>query len=526
MRAGPAVAANPRRPARRATRIAGLAAILVLVAVLAGPAPLASAHAALLSTDPENGARLDSPIDYVTFTFDEPVRPRIFTLVDERGDRSEPEPEVDGDDVIVPVDTDEGGWYALSWSVVSDDGHPISGAITFRVGEGAAEAPADLARSATDGAVSDSSDLLLSIGEGMALLGLMVAAGAAFLRSRVLAGDVQQVRRVALVAAGVGLLGAVVAVVASYVEDLVVWPGTASDFAIGAASVVVMGWAASRRDDQRMASMATIVGLLGLATVALGGHVAGDGRAVTRIALVAHLLAATVWLGATPALAVALRSGAGWDDVKRFSRSATVTTAVVAVGGALAAWMLADGVSSFTGTTWGRLLIAKVALVAAAVAIGGLNRRWVARREHQPRVRQLVSAEAALLVAILILTAALARSSPNAEVSPDPGLQEVRIALGDVTAQVLVEEAKGSSREVHVSFLDESGRLANVQAATLELSSADSGIKEIPQELTKISNGHYVALTDDLRLPGEWTAHVTALVDRFDSVEGEATFTL
>lgn len=511
---------------RRSSTLLGPALLLAALAVLAGPTPLAGAHAGLVATDPENGARLDAPIDDATFTFSEPVKPRGFTLVDESGRRTELDAEAEGDDVVVAVDTDGGGWFALSWSVVSTDGHPISGAITFRVGEGSAEAPADLARAATDGEVSDGSDLPLTVGRALALLGLMVATGAAFLRSRVLADDVQPVRRVALVAAGLGALGAVVAVVASFVADLVVWPGTGAEIAVGAASIVVMAWALSPRDDERMATMSTVVGLAALATVALGGHVAGDARVVTRVALVAHLLAATVWLGATPALAVALRAGAGWEELKRFSRSAIVTTAVVAVGGAVTAWMLADGVSSFTGTTWGRLLIAKVALVVVAVVLGALNRRWVGRRAHAPRVGQLVSAEAALLVAVLILTAALARSSPSAAEVPDPGLQEVRIALGEVTAQVLVEPATGNARQVHLSFLDDSGRLADVRAATLELSAEERGVSPIPQELTKISDGHYVTTTDDLRLSGDWTAHVTALLGSLDSAEGDAEFTL
>ena len=50
----------------------------------------------------------------------------------------------------VPADLSDGA-YIVDWRVISADGHPISGAWTFRVGEGGAAAPDDLVERARAG---------------------------------------------------------------------------------------------------------------------------------------------------------------------------------------------------------------------------------------------------------------------------------------------------------------------------------------------------------------------------------------
>lgn len=122
------------------TRALCAAAVLVLA-----PAP-ASAHDSLVASAPEDGQALQWSPEEVVLTFSGRVMD-VSTAVVVLDSEAEPvpvtDPLVEGPDVSVelPPDLADGG-YAVRWRVVSGDGHPISGAFTFRVGEGGPPPPA------------------------------------------------------------------------------------------------------------------------------------------------------------------------------------------------------------------------------------------------------------------------------------------------------------------------------------------------------------------------------------------------
>lgn len=128
-----------------------LAAMALLVAV----AP-ARAHAELESSDPEDGATLASAPASISFTFGEELllEGNAVTLTDVAADtRLEVGPVVvDGDTVSVEwPGSSPAGEFRAAYRVVSADGHPINGTITFAVEEalGAVEAsPAAVSSSA------------------------------------------------------------------------------------------------------------------------------------------------------------------------------------------------------------------------------------------------------------------------------------------------------------------------------------------------------------------------------------------
>ncbi|HPB45489.1 MAG TPA: copper resistance protein CopC [Microthrixaceae bacterium] len=508
-------------------------ATAVVVAVLlsfVAVTPAAGAHAALVTTDPPNGAHLDTPIDEVVFTFNESVQARSFVLVDADGNRTELAPS-GGDVMRAPVDTSEGGWFALSWSVVSADGHSIGGAITFRVGAGDDATPDDLA-SLTDGGTGPTGpwEMLRVLGRSLAILGAIVAIGTAFLRRWALGPDLDgalaPVRTLAAAAAILSVLGSATAFGAAVGGDSVIWPGSAADLVIGVGALSTLAWSARRREDSTMAGIVAIVGLFSLALIGLSGHVAADGRPLARMALAAHLVAATVWLGATPALALALRSGAGWRVLRRFSTTATATIGVVVVAGGVVTWSLSDGWASLTSTAWGRLLIIKALLVGLALALGAGNRRRVRNERDLRGTGRLVAFEALVLVGVLIFTAGLARSSPRYDDGPDRSARSVSVAMGDLTARVEIGEEIDASREIRVTFVDAGNVVVDVAEPTLELSAEDLGVAAIPQDLEAVDTGRYRTVTADLRLRGAWTVHLSAKPDRFRIEDGEVTLDL
>jgi copper resistance protein C len=126
--------------------------LLAVLALLVGVPP-AGAHAELESSDPDDGATLASAPAAITFTFGEQIlgEGNAVTLTDvAAGTRLEVGPvEVEGDTVSVTwPESSPAGEFRAAYRVVSADGHPIDGTITFTVAQPAGPAPASTAASA------------------------------------------------------------------------------------------------------------------------------------------------------------------------------------------------------------------------------------------------------------------------------------------------------------------------------------------------------------------------------------------
>jgi len=144
----------------------GLAAALLLV-LSVFLAPSAAAHDVLVSSDPEDGAEVED-LTSLTLTFNNDpldVNPIIAISGPDGQEKAlDLTPMVDGRDVYVEFSDLDPGEYAVSWRVVSSDGHPIEGNQTFTILEGAnaeepgADEPSDDDEPATDPDESVSSD--------------------------------------------------------------------------------------------------------------------------------------------------------------------------------------------------------------------------------------------------------------------------------------------------------------------------------------------------------------------------------
>jgi copper resistance protein C len=117
---------------RRAAAALATAAALVCLAPLA-----ASAHASLLRSDPADGAALASAPSAVSLTFDEDIgRPAVILVTDSASGKSvtRGKTSVVGAVASNRVAITGRGAYKLVYRAVSDDGHPVSGTLTFTVG--------------------------------------------------------------------------------------------------------------------------------------------------------------------------------------------------------------------------------------------------------------------------------------------------------------------------------------------------------------------------------------------------------
>jgi copper resistance protein D len=139
--------------------------------------------------------------------------------------------------------------------------------------------------------------------------------------------------------------------------------------------------------------------LLLLVSLAWVGHaVEGQGvaRFVHQINQMVHLLAAGLWLGGLVPLAWLLDrarspSGAAWipiarDVVPRFSQMGYVAVALLAATGAINTLLLVGSTRALVDTPYGRLLVLKILLFLAMVAVALFNRvRLLPRLRRQSR---------------------------------------------------------------------------------------------------------------------------------------------
>ena len=215
----------------------------------------------------------------------------------------------------------------------------------------------------------------------------------------------------------------------------------------GSLLVILAAFLAVRVDVERAGDWiaargeAALLSVSALALLGAAGHAAavepGTARAVIVDAL--HTVAAGTWAGALLPLA-ALWRRAGREDgadsrpyavlaARRFSRGALVVVVVAVVTGAGNAIVQVGSVAALVGTLYGRLLLAKLALLAGVLGIAAINRwRLVpalsgdgARvgRPAMRRLARLVTAEAAAAILLLALVAAMASTPPARHTPPE-----------------------------------------------------------------------------------------------------------
>ncbi|MEU7720470.1 copper resistance CopC/CopD family protein [Streptomyces tibetensis] len=383
----------------------------VLVLLLAGAAP-ASAHAALRGTDPDDGSLVRQAPRHVTLTFTESVGLlddsfRVFGPDQRRvhtGEATHADGRSDTARIGLPGKLAR-GTYTVAWRVVSADSHPVSGAFSFSVGKRSATTVQLDTGSTEDpltGGLNDAARYLAYLAAAL-LVGL--AAFALLCRP----ADTSALRR-PLVAAWWTLLGSTLVLLllrapyeagtgpaaafdaSALGRTLTGRPGLAlvARLVLLLLTAVFLLWL-SRRRDPKERPVALALGTALAAALALTWAAAEHASAGIQVPLamtssVLHLLATGVWLGGLVALLLTLRrpSGDGVADdvaevVPRFSRIAFASVTVLAVTGVYQSWRGLGSLSALTGTSYGRLLLAKLAGVAVLLLVAGYSRRWTAR---------------------------------------------------------------------------------------------------------------------------------------------------
>jgi len=211
--------------------------------------------------------------------------------------------------------------------------------------------------------------------------------------------------------------GAALLVVGSLLEALAVTFGPSASEFIGSTFSIAVGARVVAGVLALFARpIAPIASLLALGSFVFDGHTVTKGnRLITAVADVVHVASASAWVGGLACLMVlALR---GHPDfvaaAARFSKVAPVALAGVALSGVVLSATVLDALADLWQTTWGRLLIAKVLLVAAAAVAGAVNHfslvpaAQAGQDTARARLRESLMVEVVLFVVVVGVTAAL-----------------------------------------------------------------------------------------------------------------------
>ncbi len=459
----------------------------------------------------------------------------------------------------LPADLADGA-YALSYRVVSADGHPISGAITFTIGD----TPQAVATTpVVETATPPSTQFAVSVLTALQYLTLLIFAGLILFERLVLRSNTPPDRRSRNILRLTGIVAAAASLLlipasalnvageslAAVVSPSAWWPGVfwapvvaAIIVCVGLTGAAVL-W--TRQQDRRGTRLlAALLPLLALAAPVLVGHTQlMEPRALIIAADLGHLLAGSFWTGgvlglllflaATRATTVREASTApalAAKVVQKFSRLAIWSVVILAVSGTVMGVLIVGSFDALITTSYGLTLLLKIGIVIPVIAIAVYNRtrllpritsRPTARMQWQTLTRTL-SYEAALLIAVLLLTGFLTNLSPTHEhhdtssASTAATAQTVTI---DADAQGLAlrgELEPALTGENEITFtLEYDGESVAPDEVTLRTTQAehDLGPFETTAELDP-ATGEYSA---ELNMPvaGEWELQVLARVSTF-----------
>lgn len=547
----------------RLRRIAcALAALLAATVTISGFSGSVAAHAVLLETQPENAAILDDPPERLVLIFNEPVKPLAVRVLDAGG------MEVTGPEAARAVDSRieialssplARGGYIVSWRVSSTDSHIIGGSYLFAVGN----APDHWREAGETQTARAGADGWWSLATGLIripfLASLFIAAGSVWFLALISpaprpsqAALLRPARIAGVTAIGSGLLliavqgGAVLTPALSGLADPQVWRaslatplGMSALAAVAALAAMQLGlhlW--DRRFGPGLASLAALAATVSLT---LTGHaVVAEPRVLSTPALGVHAVAVAFWLGALVPLHAMARSEPLPKlaaVLQKFSGLAVVVVAVLAVAGLILAAVQVAHPLALVTTPYGGLLLAKVALVVALLAIALAN-----KRRHLPallsgnegaraRLRRNVRWEAAIILAVIAFTAGLGQTTPPRALAQQEGAapnrtgSAIKLASGsgDYRASITIDPARPGRNEVTVSIRDSDGNALQPLSAQLRLHHPALSLETGQRAMERRPDGRFVLDGSGLSVPGVWRIGVEVLVTEFENVRFNET---
>src|SRR5580704_13710421 len=298
--------------------------------------------------------------------------------------------------------------------------------------------------------------------------------------------------------------------------------------------------------DYKSAWLAIAAALLAAAfagALAWSGHAAGGlgGEAIVHPAAdVLHLIAAAAWVGALLPLMV-LFAAAGADDASlKMTRTATTRFSILGIAsvgtllatGIVNTYYLAGSVAALLHTDYGRLLLIKIALFLAMVAIATVNRfrltpqllqqaSVAASRGALRQLRRNAAIEALAGAIIIAIVAALGTMPPAIHAAHQHPTYEavpadaafVHIHLVEGMADVTIRPGRTGRARATIRLWNEDFEALNARQVSLTLTAptAPVGSAHLARQGR---DGAWQVDGIELSEPGNWTVSVDVALDQ------------
>lgn len=514
---------------------------LGLLLALLAPAPLAWAHAQLLSTEPADNALLETAPQSVQLHFNEPVNPLAVSLINADGARTElTEASTGGETLAVTMPAQLAqGTHVLSWRAVSTDGHPIGGSLVFSIGVVSGAAPL---AAASDPAVSAA----LWLGKTVLFVALFAGIGGAVFGT--LAPLPMNAERAAAALVIIGLPAAAFTLWLQGLDALglpllstgerILSTGLATSY--GATAIALgIGFALALLSlclprSRVSTALAWLALALGALAIALSGHAsAASPQWLTRPAVFLHMAGIMFWIGALLPLWLLLgdRSAGANIGLARFSRFVPFAVAPIVVSGIV----LAVIQMGWPGPQWlapyGAILAAKLGLLVVLFGLALWNRVWLTGRvlagdmAAARRLRRSIGLEAMLVLLILGLVAGWRFTPPPralASVAAMAPAEPVMVHLMDAKTMAMVTITPGQAGPVDMEIWlsDVEGMPITPLEVSVTLSEPELGIEPFKRAAVARDG---VWLVEGLTIPvaGTWHVEMDIRASRFELVKLE-----
>jgi putative copper resistance protein D len=278
---------------------------------------------------------------------------------------------------------------------------------------------------------------------------------------------------------------------------------------------------------------AVFTGALAWSGHALGGQ--GAEGVIHPAVDILHLIASAAWVGALLPLALLLGAAGKEGNLLAVARAATLrfsTLGVISVGtllitGSINTWYLAGSIEALTGTFYGQLLLAKIAIFLAMVAIAAMNRQWLTPRLIQNesattaknalrQLRRNALIETLAGAAVICIVAVLGTKPPGIHVHQHPAYGAlptdaafVHIHTEEAMADVAI--VPGHPGDARVTIRLWNGDFEPLDARAVKFSVAPPGGGQSAALITEHNaDGAWQVDHVELSQPGNWTVTVDA----------------
>lgn len=554
-----------------------------IVALLAAGIPSSFAHPLTVSSTPKPFASVSSVPEEIAVTFSEPIElsySRMSVLAGDgtRVDNNDPH-NVGGDTATLAVtlkpDTPDGVYTVTTKVLSAVDGHVVESAFTFGIGTKVDQG---------SGGPSVGTERILSIPESLSrfpgMVGQVIVVGAAFgtlwlwkplERVPWLGGSISPKKSAIdrnmtlLVIIGTALVlasnGAMIAVqaydIGGTIQDAIstkfgnIWTIRMIESSI----LMIIAFFVYRKAVKTGASPTKaemlailVMGLAVLVTSGLVAHGAATGEFSGMLLDFFHNAAASIWIGGLVLMGfVAIPKLLSLSDeraksaaisilVPRFSTVVVTLLGISVMTGPLLLFIIESNLSVTLASTYGSVLITKLALAGVMVAMGAYSQFVIQKRavvamsngssvQHTGlgRYSKLLKAEAGVGFALLLMVSLMANSAtPSSQFPQAQGDEsQAAFAAGNGAASYTQTLYAGNGRiglavdpfvvgqnMFTLSFFDKDGNVASdVESATIKLTQVERGVGPIEIDTERKADGVF-ATNAAFSLPGKWSIEI------------------